>query len=146
MWGFCGCNRRREEREEVSPVRDMREFVEVRRPCNECDCHRNNDHHRVMSESMHNDNGRFMSENMHNSHSNRNENRNDSRNENRNENRNMSNNRRGGCRRNRNRNMNNSMVSPATSSFCETQLEAARNSCVANPFTAFNRCNNNNNM
>ncbi|PGL69921.1 hypothetical protein [Bacillus sp. AFS055030] len=36
MWGFCGCNRRRVEREEVSPARDTREWVEVRKPCNEC--------------------------------------------------------------------------------------------------------------
>ncbi|MFB7141890.1 hypothetical protein ACFCYN_19740 [Gottfriedia sp. NPDC056225] len=95
MWGFCGCNRR-EEREEVSPARDMREFVEVRRPCCECK------EERVMAE-------------------------------------NTENNRRRGCGCKRNRR--NNMVSPAESSFCQTQLEAARNGCVVNPLTNFSRCN-----
>ena len=83
MWGFCGgCNRRRTE-----PVRDDREWVTVRKPCNrnndeDCDCHRDRD-------------------------------------------------------RDRDRDRNNA-VSP--SSFCERQLRAAENSCIANPRTNFSGC------
>ncbi|PEJ48529.1 MULTISPECIES: hypothetical protein [unclassified Bacillus (in: firmicutes)] len=107
MWGFCGCNRR-EEREEVSPVRDMREFVEVRRPC--CECKEDD---RVMEVRM---------EEMKEVEPAMNE-------------------RKGcGCRKNRRRSNNNSMVSPAESSFCQRQLDAARNGCVVNPLTNFSRC------
>ncbi|WP_129688770.1 hypothetical protein [Gottfriedia acidiceleris] len=114
MWGFCGCNRRR-EREEVSPARDMREFVEVRKPCK--DCHKEDD--RVMAEMMNemkemqemNEVEPAMTE------------------------------RRGcGCGRNRRRSNNNTMVSPAETSFCQRQLEAARNGCIVNPLTNFSRC------
>jgi len=77
MWGFCGgCNHRRTE-----PVRDDREWVTVRKPCNrkndeDCGCHKDRE-------------------------------RNDS-------------------------------VSP--SSFCERQLRAAEDSCIANPRTNFSGC------
>ncbi|PGS47007.1 hypothetical protein [Bacillus sp. AFS041924] len=104
MWGFCGCNRRR-EREEVSPVRDMREFVEVRKACK-----KEEEHEVVMAETV---------EEVKPA---------------------MTESRSCGCNK-RKRSNNNSMVSPAESSFCERQLEAARSGCVVNPFTAFNRCN-----
>ena len=114
MWGFCGCNRRREEREEVSPERDMREFVEVRRPCKK----EEEEHEMVMAERM-----EVKMEEM-------------------NEVEPVMTERRGcGCKKNRRRSNNNSMVSPAETSFCQRQLEAARNGCVANPLTNFNRCN-----
>ncbi|WP_088041992.1 hypothetical protein [Bacillus sp. EAC] len=111
MWGFCGCNRRREERrEDRREVRDTREWTSVRKSCNSC----HEDDGRVFGESMNNDMNDNMNDNMN------------------------TRNRGGGCRRNRNSNM----VSPS-SSFCNTQLEAARSSCHANPLTNFSGCERN---
>lgn len=92
-------------------IRDTREFVTIRRSCKDHGCH--DDHSRGMSHGMMNESERMEM---------------------------RDNGRRRNTMMNNNTSVSPSSVSP-TSSFCQRQLEAARNSCIVNPLTIFNRCN-----